>query len=111
MQYNGIRSLLWGTKHENNKSTTLIRDEIIKLGCANTLILHKRPRKIFLATRKNEFLERFIVPSHLLQILNLELAPILGLEIKALQPGGGHHSLLFRERTKVFCPLRRALRS
>ena len=69
------------------------------------LAVRKGHDEVLFARRKHEVVVRGVVPRHVLKLINVELAPLLDLQVEALDARHRKHALGIRHARQVFLAL------
>lgn len=95
---------------QNDNTPALVWHEVVKLVVRQSLVLHKSPGELLLVPRKDEMVKGSLIPDNLIEIIYIELRPVLGLEVETFEPGRRQEALLVGERLDVLSPLQRPAR-
>ncbi len=100
-----------GAEHEDDQAAALVGDEVVEPVLGQALVLDEGPREVLLAAGQHELVEGRVVPGHVAELVDAQLAPALGLHVESLDPGNRQKQVFFAERSEILAPLGRSLGS
>jgi hypothetical protein len=81
---------------------TFIGDKVIVCVVRESLRLDKVPRQSLVLFREHEVVESLLVPYDIVELVDEEHAPFLGLHVHASEPRCRDHALFIGERGEIF---------
>lgn len=93
-------------EHEYDQAAALVVDEVVEATAQQRLALHESPGQVLFASGEDKLVKGFVVPDDVFQLVDLNLTPLLRLEIEGLQPGRRHQALPVGQGREVFGALR-----